>query len=116
MFFGECSVLARMSVWQFKEGKSEVGFLELDRIFNTVTRHTEGFRGYLSLLTYKNPNAATVLTLWQDENALNASEQKVYADAIRKVQNLLENLPVTSHFRVFSTELFQCSSPLTSSL
>ncbi len=96
-----------MSNWQFKEGKREEGFLELDRILNTLTRHTEGFRGYMSLLSFEDDNVATVLTLWQDEAALKASEEKVYADAVRKVQDLLEYLPKTEHFRVFSTELFQ---------
>ncbi len=96
-----------MSVWQFKEGKREEGFMELDRILNTLTRHTEGFQGYMSLLSYEDPNMATVLTLWRDEQTMQASEEQVYADAIRKVQDLIEFLPKTTHFRVFSTELFQ---------
>ena len=96
-----------MSTWRFKKGKREEAFSELDLILNGLAEHTEGFRGYLSLLSQVDPNAATVLTLWQDEESLKASEMGVYAQAVRKVQAFLEKSPTTENFRVFSTELFQ---------
>jgi len=99
-------VLARLSVWNFKKGKREDAFAELDRILTTLTRNTKGFRGYLSLLSYDDPNASTILTLWQDEESLATSEKGVYAEAITKVQDSLEKPPQIENFRVFSTELF----------
>ena len=69
-------------MWHFKNGKREDAFLELDRILKTLTRHTTGFRGYMSLLSKEDPNVATVLTLWQDEESLNISEKEVFAQAI----------------------------------
>ncbi len=96
-----------MSIWCFKKGKCEEGFAELDRILSTSTRHTPGFRGYLSLLSREDSNKATVLTLWNDEDSLNSSEKGVFAGAIKKVEGLLENGPSIENFRVFSTELFQ---------
>ncbi len=102
-------VLGRISIWQFKKGKREDGFSELDRILNTSTRHTPGFRGYISMLSHDNPNGATILTLWQDEETLKASEKGVFSNAIGKVKDSLESPPKTENFRVFSTELFQRS-------
>ena len=99
-------VLARMSFWYFKEGKREEGFAELDRILNTLAQVAEGFRGYMSLLSYDDPNALTVLTLWQDEETLRKSEREVFAAAIRKVHDSLEREPRTENYRVYSTELF----------
>ncbi len=96
-----------MSTWCFKKGKREEAFSELDLILNGLAEHTGGFRGYLSLLSLIDPNAATVLTFWQDEESLKASEMGVYAQAVRKVQIFLEKPPTTENFRVFSTELFQ---------
>ncbi len=98
-----------MSVWHFKKGQREEAFLELDRILNTLTRHTAGFRGYMSLLSHEDPDVATVLTLWQDEESLMASEKDVFAQAIAKVQSSLENSPQMENYRVFSTELLQRS-------
>ena len=99
-------VLARMSFWDFKKGKREEGFSELDRILNTLAQSAEGFRGYMSLLSHEDPNAVTILTLWQDEEALKKSEREVFAGAIKKVQDTLENSPRIENYRVFSTELF----------
>jgi len=56
-------VLARMTFWTFKNGKREKGFSELDKILNTLAQDAEGFRGYMSLLSYEDPNAVTLLTL-----------------------------------------------------
>jgi len=100
-------VLARMSFWYFKKGKREEGFLELDRILNTLAQDAEGFRGYMSLFSHEDPDSATILTLWQDEEALKKSEKDVFARAIQKVQDSLERAPRIENYRVFSTELFQ---------
>ena len=100
-------VLARMSFWSFKKGKREEGFSELDRILNTLSQVAEGFRGYMSLLSYEDPNALTVLTLWQDEESMKMSEKGVFAQAIKKVQDQLESPPRIENYRVYSTQLFQ---------
>ncbi len=96
-----------MSIWNFKKGKRDEGFAELDRILNTSTRHTSGFRGYISLLSKDNSNMATILTLWQDEESLKASEAGVFSNAIESARKFLESGPQVENFRVFSTELFQ---------
>ena len=85
----------------------EEGFAELDKILNTLAQVAEGFRGYMSLLSYEDPNALTVLTLWQDEESMNRSEKGVFAQAIKKVQNSLERAPRVENYRVYSTQLFQ---------
>jgi heme-degrading monooxygenase HmoA len=100
-------VLARMTFWSFKKGKREEGFAELDKILNTLAQEVKGFRGYMSLLSYDDPNAVTILTLWQDEDTLKKSEQEVFARATQKVQDVLEKPPKLENYRVYSTELFQ---------
>ncbi|HTY75199.1 MAG TPA: antibiotic biosynthesis monooxygenase family protein [Candidatus Nanoarchaeia archaeon] len=100
-------VLARMSIWCFKKGKREEAFAELDRILSSLSQNVTGFRGYMSLLSKEDLTAAVVLTIWQDEEALEASEKGVFADAIKKVQGLLETTPRIENYKVYSTELFQ---------
>lgn len=100
-------VLARMSFWNFKAGKREEGFAELDKILNTLAQDAEGFRGYMSLLSFEDPNVVTILTLWQDEDALKKSEADVFVRATKKVEDSLEKPPRIDNYRVFSTELFQ---------
>jgi heme-degrading monooxygenase HmoA len=96
-----------MSFWYFKRGTREEAFAELDRILNTLAQDEKGFRGYMSLLSHDDPNAVTILTLWQDEDALKRPEQDVFVRATQKVQDSLEKPPRIENYRVFSTELFQ---------
>jgi heme-degrading monooxygenase HmoA len=102
-------VLARMSVWHFKEGKGEKGFSELDLLLNTLAHQTEGFRGAISLLDVDDPNEVTILTLWIDEEALQKSEKGVFTQAIKRVEDSIDSPPKIKNYRVFSTELFQRS-------
>ena len=100
-------VFARMSTWVFQKDKAEEGFLELDNQLNSLTRQTAGFRGYMSLLSQETATSAVILSLWQDEEALNASEKGAFVELTKKMQSYLEKAPTTKSFRVFSTELFQ---------
>lgn len=100
-------VFARISNWTFKKEKAEEGFLELDSQLDSLTRQTEGFRGYMSLLSREDTSNAVILTLWQDEEALAASEKDSFVQLIEKIEPYLEKPPTSSSFRVFSTELFQ---------
>jgi quinol monooxygenase YgiN len=100
-------VLARMSKWIFEDSKREEGFFKIDEVLNKMVRHTTGFRGYMSPLSQDEPNSAVILTLWQDQDTLDASEKGVFTQTTQGIQNLLEKPPTTSSFRVFSTELFQ---------
>jgi len=68
-----------------REGKDAVHYFEH---FNAEVWGV-GYRGYISLFSYDNENSATVLTLWQDLESLNASEKGVLAGAVKKVQELL---------------------------
>jgi quinol monooxygenase YgiN len=97
-----------MTTWNFKRGKREEGFLQLDNILNTTVRATSGFRGYMSLLPHENANKAVILTLWQDEDSMEASSKGV-DDATDKIHTLLKASTTIENFRVFSTELFQKS-------
>jgi quinol monooxygenase YgiN len=100
-------VLARLSTWTFKKGKREEGFSTLDLVLSTTARNTRGFRGSLALISRDNPNAALFLTMWSDEESLNASETGVFKEAMEKAQEFLEKAPAVDNYRVFSAELKQ---------
>jgi len=106
---GDFLVLARMTVWHFKEGKRDEGFLALDLILNTLAHQTEGFRGAISMLSRDDPNAATILTLWVDKEALERSEKEVFSQALIKASDSIDSPPKIENYSVFSTELFQRS-------
>jgi heme-degrading monooxygenase HmoA len=98
-----------MTVWHFKEGKSEKGFSELDIVLNTLAHQTEGYRGAISLLDDEDPNAVIILTLWIDKEALERSEKEVFSQAVKRVEDSIDRAPQIKNYKVFSTELFQRS-------
>ncbi len=76
--------------------------MELDHILNTATRNSNGFRGYISLLSYEDPNLVTILTLWQDDESLKASENAVFAQAKEKVKDSLKGPAKLENYQIFS--------------
>lgn len=100
-------VFTRLTLWHFKEGKGEKGFSELDIVLNTLAHQTEGFRGAISLLDDDDKNSVTIITLWVDKESLDRSETNVFLEALKRVQDSLEEPPQIKNYRVFSTELFQ---------
>ncbi len=103
-------VFARVSTWHFKKGKREAAFLEIDRVLNSASHRGEGFRGYLSLMSHEDSNTAVVITLWQDQEALDRTEAGNIREATGAVQDSIQTPPQVEHFRVFSTELYQRSA------
>ena len=83
-------------------GKREQAFHELDHILNTETRSSTGFRGYISLLSSEDPDLVTILTLWQDEESLKASEKAVFAHAKEKVKDSLSGFARIENYQIFS--------------
>ena len=53
-------------------------------ILNSLTRQTTGFRGYMSLLSQESATTAVILSLWQDEEMLNASEKGAFVELTRE--------------------------------
>jgi heme-degrading monooxygenase HmoA len=97
-------VVARLVKYYFKEGKREDGFMEVDLAVNKRARNSKGFRGYISLFSYDEENVATILTMWQDVESLQASEE-VFSLDVEKFMRFLEKKPEVGYHRVDSISL-----------
>jgi heme-degrading monooxygenase HmoA len=95
----------------FKKGKREEGFAELDLILNLQARQCKGFRGFISLHSQEEKDNAVIMTLWEDEESLNASERAVFDKAVNKIYHFLEKEPNVERYKVFSTELLLRGKP-----
>jgi quinol monooxygenase YgiN len=103
-------VFSRMSFWQFKEGKRPDAFNRLDTSLNSLASKEQGFRGYISILSYTDANLATIVTLWEDEAALVKSGEGTLRQAISNVREFLTEEPRIERGHVFSMELYQRES------
>lgn len=100
-------MLARISNWTFKKEKRNDGFAELDLMMDTLARKTRGFRGELNLISRDDPNTGIIITLWDNEESLKASEALVFETALQRVKDYLAVAPKPGNHRVFSAELRQ---------
>ncbi len=96
---------ARMSVWTFKKGKREEGLAKMDEMVSDAARTSEGYRGYVQLLSDEKADSATIITFWKDEGAREASSAGVFRDAGEAVKPYLEGQPAVSNFKVSDIEL-----------
>jgi len=94
-------VVARTVKYYFKEGKRDVGFTEVDLAVNKRARNAKGFRGYISLFSYDEDNVVTIITMWQDIESFQASEE-VFTLDIEKFLPYLEKKPEVGYYRVDS--------------
>jgi heme-degrading monooxygenase HmoA len=94
-------VVARIVKYYFKEGKREDGFTEVDLAVNKKARNSKGFRGYISLFSYDEENVATIITMWQDAESFQASEE-VFTSDVERFMPFLEKKPEVGYYRVDS--------------
>jgi len=92
-------VVARLTKFYFKEGKREEGFEELDLILNKEARSAKGFRGYVSMFSCDQENAAVILTMWEDDESFVGS-QEIFSLAVERTTPFLEKTPEPEHLRV----------------
>ena len=97
-------VVARSVKYYFKEGKREDGFTEVDLAVNKRARNAKGFRGYISLFSYDQDNVATIITMWQDADSYQTSEE-VFTSDVEKLMPFLEKKPEVGYHRVDSVVL-----------
>jgi heme-degrading monooxygenase HmoA len=97
-------VIARVVKYYFKEGKRDEGFTEVDLAVNKKARNAKGFRGYISLFSYDEDNVVTIITMWQDVESFQASEE-VFTSDVERFMPFLEKKPEVGHHRVDSITL-----------
>jgi heme-degrading monooxygenase HmoA len=70
---------------KFKAGKRD----EAIRIIDGFPKEdVKGFEGILTLLPVDDPNSATIISVWDSEDSLNASQKSIFQDIMKATENL----------------------------
>ncbi|MDI6719781.1 MAG: hypothetical protein QMD46_09240 [Methanomicrobiales archaeon] len=88
-----------MSAWRFKKGRREEAFDLLDRKIADDARALKGYRGSLDLFALDDPDAAVIITLWEDEEALNASRRGIFQTASSELEEFIAAPPDVRNYR-----------------
>jgi quinol monooxygenase YgiN len=88
---------ARLVTAKFKPGMRE----EAIKIIDGGPKEAEkGFSGILTLLHEDDPDSATIISMWDSEDSLNASEQSIFRDLMKATEDLREGLPDVKNAKV----------------
>jgi quinol monooxygenase YgiN len=92
-------VVARLAKFFFKTGKREEGFDELDLILNKLVRSAKGYRGYVSMFSCDDEDAATIITMWEDSDSFLESKE-LFSSTMEKVAAFFEKQPEVEHYKI----------------
>jgi quinol monooxygenase YgiN len=94
-----------MSDWKFKAGQREQAIAELDKDISNQARHSEGYHGSMILLSTEDSDSAIIITLWTDQNTMQASSKAVFSDAIKAIEQYTVNPPNVRNFKLSEAEI-----------
>jgi quinol monooxygenase YgiN len=90
---------ARMTAWKFKPGKRSEAVKIVEDSLDEI-RKNKGFRGVMILLPSEDPNGATIIAIWDSEEALNASQKGIYQKVSSKAMPLAEKPPELKNMEI----------------
>jgi quinol monooxygenase YgiN len=100
-----------MSTWKFKPGQRDAA-LEVISKKGDEAGETKGFRGYLFLMPSDDPDAAVLITLWEDEGSLRTSQEGIFKEASGDVEQYTAAPPEVKKLHVHSAEIAEIAPEL----
>ena len=97
-------VVARMSTWKFKSGQRDSA-LEIISKKDDDPEKMKGSRGYLFMVPSEDPDAGVFITLWEDEESLQASREGIFKEVARDVEKYAASPPEVKKLQVHSAEI-----------
>jgi quinol monooxygenase YgiN len=76
---------ARMVNTKFKPGTRDEAIKIIDA---SPKEKVKGFQGILALLPMDDPNSATLISVWDSEESLNASQKGIFQDIMNATEDL----------------------------
>jgi heme-degrading monooxygenase HmoA len=88
---------ARMLSTKFKPGKREEAIKIID---DSPKEEVEGFKGILALLPVDDPNSATIISIWDSEDTLIASQEGIFQEIMKATEDLRDGPPDVKNAKV----------------
>ncbi len=96
-------VVARMSTWKFKPGQRDAAIEVISKEGDAAEK--KGSRGHLFLMPAEDPDAGVFITLWEDEESLQASREGVFKGISRDIEQYTASPPEVKKLHVHSAEI-----------
>jgi quinol monooxygenase YgiN len=99
---------ARVSHWRYKKGMREEALKVIKEFGDNIPRsddYWDGFKGVLVFPSLDDPDAALLITLWENEDRLKASRSGIFKDATANIEKYIESPPEVKNYVLDSAEV-----------
>jgi heme-degrading monooxygenase HmoA len=96
--------VARIVWWKLKPGTRDEATGRIDGYMGEI-KNQNGYQGFISLLSMSNPDRITVITIWENEQAMAAAEKDLYPKVVDSLSTLLAEAPQVAHQNVHSVDI-----------
>jgi heme-degrading monooxygenase HmoA len=96
--------VARIVWWKFKPGTRDEAVKRIDGKMDEI-KSNEGYQGFLMLLSMNNPDRATVVSIWENEQTMARAETTQYPKVVAAVSDLTTEAPQVAHQNVHNIDI-----------
>lgn len=96
--------IARMVWWKFNSGARAEAVKRIDGLMDEI-KSNEGYQGFLMLLSTSDPDRATVISMWEDEQAMTRAEREQYPKVVSALSDLLSGDPQVVYHNVHNLDI-----------
>ena len=88
---------ARLVNMKFKPGTRDEAIKIID---DAPKQQVKGFKGILTLLPMDDSDSATIISVWDSEDSLMASQEGIFQDVMKATEHLREGPMVTKNVKL----------------
>jgi quinol monooxygenase YgiN len=96
--------VARIVWWKFNPGARDEAIKRIDG-FRDEIKSTDGYQGFLMLVSIRNPDRATAISIWEDEQAMSRVEAELYPKVVNALSDLLAETPQVARHSIHTIDL-----------
>lgn len=96
--------VARIVWWKFNPGARAEAAKRIDGFMDEI-KSNDGYQGFLMLLSTNNPDRATVVSIWENEQTMAKAEQTQYPKVVNAVKDLMSEPPQVAHQNVHTVDI-----------
>ncbi|MDW5562345.1 MAG: antibiotic biosynthesis monooxygenase family protein [Methanomassiliicoccus sp.] len=96
--------VARIVWWKLKPGTRDEAASRIDGHLDQI-KNQDGYRGFMSFLSASNPDRMTVVSVWEDEQAMVRAEKDIYPQVVDSLSDLLAEEPQVARQSIHTADI-----------
>jgi len=96
--------VARLVWWKFNPGARAEAIKRIDGFMDEI-KSNDGYQGFLMFLSISNPDRATAVSIWENEQAMAKAEKEQYPKVVNAISDMLAETPQVARYNVHNLDI-----------